>query len=42
MPPGGVTPIEKSDLLPGTLDMLILKIVTLGAIHSYAISQRMR
>ena len=42
MPPGGVTPIEKSDLLPGTLDMLILKIVTLGPIHGYGISQRLR
>jgi transcriptional regulator len=35
-------PIEKSDLLQGTLDMLILKIVTLGPIHGYGISQRMR
>jgi len=35
-------PIEKSDLLQGTLDMLILKIVTLGPIHGYAISQRLR
>jgi len=31
---------EKSDLLPGTLDMLILKIVALGPVHGYAISQR--
>jgi PadR family transcriptional regulator PadR len=35
-------PIEKSDLLQGTLDMLILKIVTLGAIHGYGISLRIR
>ncbi|HKD49556.1 MAG TPA: PadR family transcriptional regulator [Candidatus Acidoferrum sp.] len=35
-------PIEKSDLLQGTLDMLILKIVTLGPIHGYGISQRLR
>lgn len=35
-------PIEKSDLLQGTLDMLILKIVTLGRIHGYGISQRLR
>jgi len=42
MPPGGVMPIEKSDLLQGTLDMLILKIVTLGPIHGYGISQRLR
>ena len=34
--------IEKSDLLQGTLDMLILKIVTLGPIHGYGISQRLR
>ena len=35
-------PIEKSDLLQGTLDMLILKIVTLRPIHGYGISQRLR
>jgi PadR family transcriptional regulator PadR len=35
-------PIEKSDLLQGTLDMLILKIVALGPIHGYAISLRIR
>jgi PadR family transcriptional regulator, regulatory protein PadR len=35
-------PIEKSDLLQGTLDMLILKIVALGPIHGYGISQRIR
>ena len=28
-------PIEKSDLLQGTLDMLILKIVALGPVHGY-------
>jgi PadR family transcriptional regulator, regulatory protein PadR len=33
---------EKSDLLQGTLDMLILKIVALGPIHGYAIAQRIR
>jgi PadR family transcriptional regulator, regulatory protein PadR len=33
---------EKSDLLQGTLDMLILKIVALGPIHGYAISQRIQ
>lgn len=32
----------KSDLLQGTLDMLILKIVALGPIHGYAIAQRIR
>src|SRR6516164_10587607 len=39
---GEAMPIEKSDLLQGTLDMLILKIVTLGPIHGYGISQRLR
>lgn len=32
----------KSDLLQGTLDMLILKIVALAPIHGYGIAQRMR
>lgn len=35
-------PIERSDLLQGTLDMLILKIVALGPVHGYGISQRIR
>jgi PadR family transcriptional regulator, regulatory protein PadR len=35
-------PIEKSDLLQGTLDMLILKIVALGPVHGYGISRRIR
>jgi transcriptional regulator len=29
----------KSDLLPGTLDMLILKMLTRGHMHGYAIAQ---
>ena len=33
---------DKSDLLQGTLDLLILKVVALGPIHGYAISQRIR
>jgi PadR family transcriptional regulator PadR len=33
---------EKSELLQGTLDLLILKVVALGPIHGYAISQRLR
>jgi transcriptional regulator len=33
---------SKADLLQGTLDMLILKIVAPGPIHGYAISQRIR
>src|SRR5260370_40391436 len=39
---GGAMPIEKSDLLQGTLDMLILKIVEFGPVHGYGISQRIR
>ena len=35
-------PPPKSDLLQGTLDMLILKIVALGPVHGYAISQRIK
>jgi DNA-binding PadR family transcriptional regulator len=33
---------RKSDLLQGTLDILILKIVALGPIHGYGIAQRIR
>jgi PadR family transcriptional regulator PadR len=33
---------DKSAVLKGTLDMLILKIVALGPIHGYAISQRIQ
>ena len=33
---------RKSDLLQGTLDMLILKIVALGPIHGYGIAHRIR
>ena len=32
----------KSDLLQGTLDMLVLKIVALGPMHGYGIAQRIR
>ena len=32
----------RSDLLQGTLDMLILKVVALGPIHGYAIAQRLQ
>ena len=32
----------KSDLLQGTLDVLILKIITLGPVHGYAIAQRLQ
>jgi PadR family transcriptional regulator, regulatory protein PadR len=33
---------KKADLLQGTLDMLILKAVSLGALHGYGIIQRIR
>ena len=31
----------KSDLPQGTLDLLILKVITLGPVHGYAIAQRL-
>ena len=34
--------MTKSDLPQGTLDLLILKIVALGPIHGYAITQRLQ
>ena len=33
---------EKSDLPQGTLDLLILKVVALGAVHGYAIARRIK
>src|SRR5437773_12282808 len=33
---------QKSDLLQGTLDVLILKVIALGPIHGYAIAQRLQ
>lgn len=33
---------DRSEFLKGTLDMLILKVVALGPIHGYAISQRIK
>src|SRR5215467_12841438 len=33
---------QKAEFLKGTLDMLILKVVGLGQIHGYAISQRIQ
>jgi transcriptional regulator len=32
---------EQADLLPGTLDMLILKAVSLGALHGYGVLLRL-
>lgn len=33
---------DKSELLQGTLDLLIMKVVALGPIHGYGIAQRIR
>lgn len=33
---------QKAEVLKGTLDMLILKVVAFGPIHGYAISQRIQ
>ena len=35
-------PPDKSDLLQGTLDLLVLKVVALGPLHGYGITQRIR
>src|ERR1044071_10027039 len=32
----------KRDLLPGTLDMLVLKTLTLGPLHGYGIAQHIK
>ena len=32
----------RNDLLPGTLDMMVLKTLTRGALHGYAIAQLLR
>ena len=37
-----MAPLERTDLLQGTLDLLILKVVALGPVHGYGISQRIR
>ncbi len=31
--------MAKSDILPGTLDMLVLQTLSLGSLHGYAIAQ---
>jgi len=31
--------MTKNDLMPGTLEMLVLRTLTLGALHGYAIAQ---
>jgi PadR family transcriptional regulator PadR len=35
-------PSRKTDLLQGTLDLLILQIVALGPLHGYAVAQRLK
>ena len=37
-----MAPLEKTDLLQGPLDLLILKVAALGPVHGYGISQRIR
>ena len=32
---------DKAEFLPGTLDMLVLKILTLGPLHGYGIAQHL-
>ena len=33
---------QKAEVLKGTLDMLILKVLAIGPLHGYAISQRLQ
>ena len=35
-------PTAKRDLLPGTLDMLVLKTIALGPLHGYGIAQHIK
>jgi PadR family transcriptional regulator, regulatory protein PadR len=35
-------PSSKRDLLPGTLDMIVLKALSAGAMHGYGIAQHIR
>ena len=42
MPPDKPDSRARSDLLQGTLDVLILKVVALGPIHGYAIARRLQ
>lgn len=37
-----VRPLARSELLPGTLDMLILKTLSPGRMHGYGIAQRIQ
>src|SRR5262245_21740174 len=42
MQPDKIMPTTKSELLQGTLDLLILKTLGTGALHGYAIAQRIQ
>ncbi len=42
MAPDKPDSLGRSDLLQGTLDVLILKVVALGPIHGYAIARRLQ
>lgn len=33
--------VSKSDLLPGTLEMLVLRTLTMGSLHGYGIAQHL-
>ena len=35
-------PDERSDLVPGTLDMLVLRVLVPGDLHGYAIARRLQ
>ena len=39
MPPRSSS--NRTDVMPGTLDMLVLKTLTLGSLHGYAIAQHL-
>jgi PadR family transcriptional regulator PadR len=38
----GKRPTARQELLPGTLDMLILKTLSIGVLHGYGIAQHIR
>jgi transcriptional regulator len=37
-----MSPLDKTELLQGTLDMLVLRVVATGPVHGYGISLRIR
>ena len=38
----GIKKPARQDLLPGTLDMLVLKSLSIGVMHGYGIAQHIR